>query len=766
MIWRLLITVCIVLCFAEPLCAAVPLYEQDPFDQVTLDENNRNAVLKVLPLDLPNRQVPEKHAPGDVLVIRLADQPEKKYEVAWESIKKVVLFEQLLLEKAGELYRAGKRDEAYAFYRFLDERYPHTPGLAAAYEDYLFQEAKALHEQKHYRAALAMLRELLRRNPRHPKLEKAMGAMTDKLAERYVADGDYRSARMLVENLSAAFPNHPLAVQWTARFRQEAEKLFAEAKKAKQSGDLRQASILSRRILVIYPTLEGAKELADELRKKYPRVVVGVCQPAPDLCCGRFGGDAGLLTDWATRRTVRLTHHTLTQFAGAAAGGGRYACPLGQIRITENDCKISVQLAPNQQWSNGEAAFSGYDVSRRLLAMADPADAAYQPDWARLFKAVAVHDVFRVDIELAYSYRHPEALLQTVLLPYTLSRGSETDRMPSMGMYAFADQSGAETSFVRNVRHAGGNAAQPQEVVEHRFADGAAAARALQRGDIDLLDRIGPRQIPVLQADKNLVVQPYALPLTHCLIPNGRKPLAANSAFRRALAYGIDRQAILDQLLHGRSSSDGSLLTGLTPSMIAVKDAADNVLGEPIKPWTFEPGMAMVLAETARREIVGAKETDGAATASNLVLCHPASDVARIACAAIRQQLAAVGITVITKELPWISQRQIPEEADLLYVELALWEPAVEAPRILGDEGLSARCSPSMSEALRRLEDARDVGASAVALHKIDCLVRDEAAIVPLWQLTDYCAFRANLEGIRPRTLALYQDIQRWKLGQ
>ncbi len=763
---RFLIAVCVGLCFAGPLRADVPLYEQDPFDQVTLDENNRNAVLKVLPLDLPNRQVPEKHAPGDVLVIRIADQPEKKFEVAWDSIKKVVLFEQMLLDKAGELDRAGKRDEAYAFYRFLAEKYPHTPGLAAAYEDYLFQEAKALHEQKRDRAALAMLRELLRRNPRHPKLEKAMGAMTDKLAERYVADGDYRSARILIENLSAAFPNHPLAVQWMARFRQEAEKLFAEAKQCKQSGDLRQASVVSRRILVIYPALEGAKELAEELRKIYPRVVVGVTQSVPEVCCGRSGGDIGVLTDWATRRTMRLSHSTLTRFAGAAAGGGRYDCPVGQIRITENGRKINVQLDPNRQWSSGEAVLSGYDVSRRLLALADPADPAYRPDFARLFKTIAVQDVYRVEIEMSSAHRHPEAMLQTLLLPYTQSRGSDAERLPSLGMYVYVDQSGVETAFVRNVRHSGGSAAQPQEVVEHRFADGAAAARALQRGDIDLLDRVGPRQIPMLRADKNLVVQPYALPLTHCLIPNGRKPLMANQAFRRALAYGIDRQTILNQLLQGLSPADGTLATGLTPSMIAVKDTADNMLGEPIKPWTFEPGLAMVLAETARRELAGTKETENLSASISLTLCHPPGDVARIACAAIRQQLAAVGLKIVLKELPWLAQRQIPEEADLLYVELALWEPAVDVPRILGDEGLPSRCSPAMSDALRRLEDANDVGSSAIALHRINRMVRDEAAVLPLWQWTDYCAFRANIEGIRPRTLALYQDIQRWKLGR
>ena len=87
------------LCGAGAAAAETPLYEQDPFDQITLDEANAGVVLKVKPLDLPGRRLPAKPKPTDTLVIRLVDQPDKKYEVAWESIKKVELFEQMLLAR-------------------------------------------------------------------------------------------------------------------------------------------------------------------------------------------------------------------------------------------------------------------------------------------------------------------------------------------------------------------------------------------------------------------------------------------------------------------------------------------------------------------------------------------------------------------------------------------------------------------------------------------------------------------------------------------
>ena len=155
--------------------ADAPLYEQDPFDQITLDEANGNALLKVKPLELPGRRVPANPVPTDKLVLRFVDRPEKKYEVAWGSIKKVELFEQMLLAKANELLAADKLDEAYGYLRFLEENYPDLAGLAAASETYLFQQAKAFYGKQQYRNALGVLRDLHRRDPQRPKLDSRHG---------------------------------------------------------------------------------------------------------------------------------------------------------------------------------------------------------------------------------------------------------------------------------------------------------------------------------------------------------------------------------------------------------------------------------------------------------------------------------------------------------------------------------------------------------------------------------------------------------------
>ena len=135
-----------------------------------------------------------------------------------------------------------------------------------------------------------------------------------------------------------------------------------------------------------------------------------------------------------------------------------------------------------------------------------------------------------------------------------------------------------------------------------------------------------------------------------------------------------------------------------------------------------------------------------------------------LACTAIRQQLAAADIAVDLKELPAIPGR-IPADVDLLYVELAMWEPLVDAPRVLGENGLASACSAQMGEALGQLQRAADWNEVCSRLRRIDRLAHDEVAVVPLWQLPDYFAFRKDFAGIEKGTLTLYQNVEQWKPG-
>ena len=126
-------------------------------------------------------------------------------------------------------------------------------------------------------------------------------------------------------------------------------------------------------------------------------------------------------------------------------------------------------------------------------------------------------------------------------------------------------------------------------LVERRYATVAQAVAALKRGDIQVLDRVNPWLLPSLRADTHLRVQPYALPLVHCLIPNVRRPLLADPTFRRALAYGIHRQAILNQMLGGVEIPGCVVTSSPFPVGMGADDPMGYASDESIEPRPYEP---------------------------------------------------------------------------------------------------------------------------------------------------------------------------------
>jgi len=189
-----------------------PLYEQEPFDQITLNAQNKNLVLKVQPLAFPNRRMPAQMP--KTITNRLIDRPNEAYEVDWSAIARLELFEEMVLNEGKRLYQAGQLEDAYDYFKYLDARDPEYPGLQAAIEEYLYEEAKARHQKQQYTGMLAVLHELQQRNPQWPNLNRAMGVATEKLVENYLAAGNYAAARALLRQLASAFPQHPVVVKW------------------------------------------------------------------------------------------------------------------------------------------------------------------------------------------------------------------------------------------------------------------------------------------------------------------------------------------------------------------------------------------------------------------------------------------------------------------------------------------------------------------------------------------------------------------------
>lgn len=738
--------------------AAEPLYLQEPFDELTLDEKNDHAVLKVRPLELggPPRKVPE--SPEGKVTVRLLDQPEKAYEVDWAAIAKVALFEDRVLQVATQLVRKAKFDEAYEHLQYLRKNYPKMEGLEAAHDDYLYEEAKAAGRDGRFDTALAMLRELYERNPKRQDLQAALVMTSEKLVEKLVAAEDYSGARLLVRNLQSWFPKDPAVAKWQTQFQTQAAALLKQAQAALAAGEFRKADEASRRMQQLWPQLAGAKELCQAIHGKYGRVVVGVSSTTAMA-------DPGRIDDWAARRTGALVHRMLAMYAGPGAQGGNYTCPVGQIDLDKSLRKMTVKVTPDLRWSAGAATLCGADVAYRLLAMADPADPAYQAGWSDLLGGIEVNGVYNVAIAFRHPCVRPEAWLQTYLLPYTspslLGHPGLSD-----GPYLVHSSGEGETRYVVNEQN-GAAANRPREISERHFREKGKALSALRQGRIQVIDRLSPWEVQLARGARGLVVEPYAVPLVHCLVPNVRKPLTGNRTFRRALVYGIDRAAVLDNLCGGRELPGARVISGPFAATLGSERSIHYAYDDIIKPREYDPRLALTLAAQAADEVTQAEKARGREFKglTSLVLAHPGDPVARSACGTIRQQLQLVGITVSLKELAPGAAARVTDDVDLVYAELAAWEPVVDARRILGEEGLAGGCSAYMSLALRQLEAASDWSEVRSRMRQIHRVAHQDVAMVPLYQLTDHLAYHESIQGIGTRPVTLYQNVQQWQAG-
>jgi tetratricopeptide (TPR) repeat protein len=770
---------------AEP-----PLLEQDPYDTIRFDAANNHAEVRVEPLKFPNRKIPDSPKPTDKIDIQLLDEPEKSGPVEWRHIEKIILFEDRVLAKANELVAAEKLDEAYDYFKYLFDRYPNIAGLNDGYENYLYEEAKLSQRNQKFDESLALLRQLFAVDPKRQGLDKALGLATDKLVEHYAAQNRFAAARILIRDLAEAFPGHPVAAAWSERIGKQSDAYLSEARSAAQKGDWSKASEQCRQLAAVWPALPGAKELAEEIHQKYPLIAVGV------MSAPQTGGE-NALADWSLRRDRRLFYRTLTEYLGPGMEGGRYLCPVGKCTLDAESLgrRLLVQIKPDIRWAGGAAELTSYDVSRRLWAMADPADPAFSEDWAELLEGTALKGVADLEVALRRPHVRPEALLQIRLAPYGESLAaakfvppngpfllplSATAGLPgsagntddqalrgSRAPFAVPPPSDIfmETVFRANPQYFAARPAQPKELIVRHYPIGANAIRALKRGEIQLLDRVAPWNLPSLKNDPKITVGKYGVPLVHCLVPNFRRQPTANRVFRRALAYGLNRDAILAQIV-GKEPVEGCrVVSGPFPAGLSNDDPLNYAYDERIESRPCEPRMAAALAALSLKAFKDAEKEQGREVKKlpRLVLAHPDNEIAKTACDSIRYQLNLVHIEVDLKPIKGPMPDRVPDDVDLLYAELAMGEPATDAARLLGESGLAGEGSPYVALAVKQLESAADWASIRAQLRRLHRIVFDDVTVVPLWQLIDFYAYRKGNRGIGDKPFTIYQNIEQWQ---
>ena len=220
-------------------------------------------------------------------------------------------------------------------------------------------------------------------------------------------------------------------------------------------------------------------------------------------------------------------------------------------------------LRKGVKWHDGRD-FSSADVRFSLLEIIGKLHPRAAPVFKNLGLEVDAPDATTVVIRLQKPYA-PFLSQMTVfdapILPRHLYEGSNVGTNPAnqkpvgTGPFKLAEwKRGASIRLMRNDQYWDGDKPYLQSIIFQVIPQAANRVPALQTGEIDeLLDFYTPKpEVPRILADKGLAPRRgINIPAVYFMMFNTQSPLFSKKEARHALAFAIDRQRLVKQVMNG-----------------------------------------------------------------------------------------------------------------------------------------------------------------------------------------------------------------------
>lgn len=736
-----------------------PLHERQPFDRITLDAQNDSAEIEVFPIDSVARSVRPTEV-GSLVVRRLVDPPTQLYSIKGEHIVTLELFPFILLDEAKRLLSSDNTDEAFYVLARLKNDFPDTPGLATVTEEFFFADAKQLFANNRFDEALLALNEVFRLNPNRPRLPLVLDRTLSRILQQEFDQGNYASVRQKLSYAQRKYGDitRTTVATWERRILQVAQRELAEAQRAFSEGDATRALALNAKARKIWPNLRDVDELEQAILAKYPRIRVGVTQPFQTT-----DDTTAVSLNWAARRTGRLIFKDLSSLRDFTADGGQYESSVGTLTVNPSRTQVVLELRP-------QYASRTIPLSRALLRLAAPSAATYSRRWEEFLDSIYVSAADRIEINFTRPTILPEGLLPRRL------HGAFAELLS--GEYKKTEDS---TNAVQTFRIADPDSSTSvREVAEIFFENPSAASSALLSGDIDVIDRVAPRDLPELRHASHITVIPYRLPTVHGLVFNDREPLLRSSTFRRGLLYAINRAGFVnDELIAGGDSSTAQVLSGFAPFGRSADDPLGYAYDNQIVPRSHDPALGLVLlrlamAERAKLQVGDKSPTDedqdeqppGMFDLPPLVLAYPDSPIAVPASNAIATDFRRLGLNVTLRPVGAGRGWPIDHDWDILYVEATIEEPFVDLANLILGESILGRHGGLVWQEARTLQESTNLEEARNRLFRIHKLTFDHTPMIPLWQVVEHAAVSGKVLGVSNAPISLYHKVSDWRLGR
>ncbi len=727
--------------------------DEAPFDVITLKKEEQGRSVKVNPIDFPGRKVPQSPKDTERFRVTFPIFADRLYEIQWKDVEKVILFEELILQRANVLLEQKKFSEAFEHLDFLMKNYPQTQGLAKLRRDFLYRSAIEMAGQRRLPHALGVLEEFQRSFPddkEKDSIRKAILNVSSQLIESYFAANDLATARAMILRLEKDYGSKeplPVVTKWRGKFLELATGFRDLAIRERDAGDFAKARQAALRMLAIEPDIESGKQFLNELILAYPMIRIAVFETSDKP-------DAASLTDWPSRRFGKLTSNPIFEFRNTGPEGGVYRFRYGSFQHSDDRTELDLMI----QNPGKDLVPDSLALSQAFLDRATVGNSKYIPSWASIFDSVSVFGPERLKLKLRRPHVLPEAFLQWEM-------NNKNDPQPPKTFYKLkSSEPGLKRFEWADTKPPADY--QPKEIQEILYSDPQKAIVDLQRGEIEIIDRLFPADAFKLRNVTSVIVDQYSLPMVHMLIPKSKNAYMDDREFRRALLYAINREGILNGEILGNTDSDVSrVISGPFPYGATEADPLAYAYNKNVENYPYDAKLAKVLLmlTTTKLKNQAEKRQEAFKPIPTIKLGVPDYESARVAGEAIVQAWKLIEVPaelVVLKELPGPNDES---GVDFVYVSAAVWEPATDAERLFGIGGPAESNNQFVVFALGQLSIARNWREVRQGCHDLHSVVAAHLPVLPLWQVRETFAHRREAFGVAKKPTSLYQDVQKWR---
>jgi peptide/nickel transport system substrate-binding protein len=623
-------------------------------------------------------------------------------------------------------------------------------------------------KQKDWPKAFALATRLADAYP-DPDVRNRFAKALVPLVEQSLQEGNFSEVRLRLKVLEEQFPDSPATAPLRKNLKDKADALFKQAMGEK---DKAKAVDLLNEAEILWPRLGGLGTYRGELLGVSPTLLgVGV-RTLPE-----YLSPAKAVTD-SEKQGVELIFESLVKRRITPGGEPRYEPGLAVRGPRSIPVGREFQLPPlGAFWSNGDRV-TAMDVSRTVQLMHRPE--CFSAAWSDLVdEHFVVSDPNRIDISLRQGFISPLSLMTFKVLPAAglLNKpdddgfarnpvGSGPFQLTSPSKDRQSKDADAFVEFTANDNYRRAGKTDQPYLRKIRFYRPKDPVGDFLAGRLHLLWDPSAKELQRL-GSVDVVSPPVVLPnlRIYFLAVNHRIPALQDQHLRKAIAHGIDRTKILNEVFRGDFKWEPKV--------------PHRPLNGPFPPgsWACKPSLKLELYDPPLAKKLLESQTP-VARPHALTLKYPDDDE-RVgdACNRIREQLQPLGIEI---KLEPRSPRDLHKEVEgtheyelayyhFDYLSEAFWLwPLFHSRRPAAGSGsrnyLGYDNDGELEREFRLAMDHCEFARVKEYTHNIHELLYERMPIIPLWQLDTVLALHTNLHVVNVDPLLLFTDVQEWKL--